>query len=55
MILKNAVTYPAERSQIADKDLTAFNNIAHALKAGDGYIFKSVKTLPETGKNMGPA
>lgn len=42
--------------QIADKGLNCFNNIAHALKAGDGYIFsKSVKTLPETEKNMGPA
>lgn len=37
--------------QIADKGLNCFNNIAHALKAGDGYIFsKSVKTLPETEK-----
>ncbi len=51
MILKNAVTYPAERSRSRIRDLTAFNNIAHALKAGDGYIFsKSVKTLPETEK-----
>ena len=49
--LKNAVTYPAERSRSRIRDLTAFNNIAHALKAGDGYIFsKSVKTLPETEK-----
>ena len=37
--------------QIADKGLNCFNNIFHALKAGDGYIFsKSVKTLPETEK-----
>lgn len=37
--------------QIADKGLNCFNNILHALKAGDGYIFsKSVKTLPETEK-----
>ena len=34
--------------QIADKGLNCFNNIFHALKAGDGYIFsKSVKQLPE--------
>ena len=37
--------------QVADKGLNCFNNILHALKAGDGYIFsKSVKTLPETEK-----
>ncbi len=37
--------------QIADKGLNCFNNIAHALKKGDGYIFsKSVKSLPETEK-----
>lgn len=37
--------------QVADKGLNCFNNIFHALKAGDGYIFsKSVKTLPETEK-----
>ena len=37
--------------QIADKGLNCFNNIAHALKAGDGYIFsRSVKTLSETEK-----
>lgn len=37
--------------QVADKWLNCFNNILHALKAGDGYIFsKSVKTLPETEK-----
>lgn len=35
--------------QVADKGLNCINNIMHALKAGDGYIFsKSVKTLPET-------
>lgn len=35
--------------QVADKGLNCFNNILHALKAGDGYIFsKSVKTLPKT-------
>ena len=37
--------------QVADKGLNCFNNVLHALKAGDGYIFsKSVKTLPETEK-----
>ena len=37
--------------QVADKGLNCFNNILHALKAGDGYIFsKSVKTLSETEK-----
>jgi transposase len=37
--------------QVADKGLNCFNNIFHALKSGDGYIFsKSVKTLPETEK-----
>ena len=35
--------------QVADKGLNCFNNILHALKSGDGYIFsKSVKILPET-------
>ena len=35
--------------QVADKGLNCFNNILHALKAGDGYIYsKSVKNLPET-------
>lgn len=37
--------------QVADKGLNCINNIIHALKAGDGYIFsKSVKTLPEIEK-----
>lgn len=36
---------------VADKGLNCLNNILHALKAGDGYLFsKSVKTLPETEK-----
>lgn len=35
--------------QVADKGLNCINNIMHALKDGDGYIFsKSVKTLSET-------
>ena len=37
--------------QVADKGLNCTNNIMHALRAGDGYLFsKSVKTLPETEK-----
>lgn len=37
--------------QVADKGLNCVNNILHALKAGDGYIFsKSVKGLGETEK-----
>ena len=37
--------------QVADKGLNCFNNIFHAVKSGDGYIFsKSVKMLPETEK-----
>lgn len=37
--------------QIADKGLNCSDNILHALKARDGYIFsRSVKTLPETEK-----
>ena len=37
--------------QVADKGLNCFENILHALKTGDGYIFsKSVKMLPETEK-----
>lgn len=37
--------------QVADKGLNCINNILHALKSGDGYIFsKSVKGLGETEK-----
>lgn len=37
--------------QVADKGLNCFENIMHALKASDGYIFsKSVKMLPDTEK-----
>jgi transposase len=37
--------------QVADKGLNCVNNIYHALKDGDGYIFsKSVKTLAEIEK-----
>lgn len=36
---------------VADKRLNCFNNILHALRSGDGYIFfKSVKNLSETEK-----
>ena len=37
--------------QVADKGLNCAENILHALKAGDGYLFsKSVKQLPEREK-----
>lgn len=37
--------------QVADKGLNCINNIIHALKSGDGYIFsKSIKNLPSTEK-----
>ncbi|MDO4557153.1 MAG: IS1634 family transposase [Lachnospiraceae bacterium] len=37
--------------QVADKGLNSAENIVHALKNGDGYIFsKSVKKLPEIEK-----
>ena len=37
--------------QVADKGLNCANNIVHALKKGDGYIFsKSVKMLPDKEK-----
>ena len=37
--------------QVSDKGLNCAENIFHALKAGDGYIFsKSVKQLPEAEK-----
>ena len=46
---RNSVT--GRTIQIADKRLNCAENIAHALRAGDGYIFsKSVKQLPETGQ-----
>lgn len=57
-VLRNIIDELKQRSHIsgrtirvADKGLNCFNNILHALKSGDGYIFsKSVKTLPETEK-----
>lgn len=46
---RNAVT--GRTIQIADKGLNCAENIFHAVKNGDGYIFsKSVKQLPETEK-----
>lgn len=57
-VLRNIIDELKQRSHIsgrtirvADKGLNCLNNILHALKSGDGYIFsKSVKTLPETEK-----
>ena len=38
--------------QVADKGLNCINNIIHALKNGDGYIFsRSVKTLSDVEKS----
>ena len=40
--------------QIADKGLNCSENIFHAVKNGDGYIFsKSVKQLPEIERTWG--
>lgn len=57
-VLRNVINELKQRNnisgrtiQVADKGLNCFNNIFHALKDGDGYIFsKSVKMLPETEK-----
>lgn len=44
--LKRRNNIPGRTIQVADKGLNCINNILHALKAGDGYLFsKSVKTL----------
>ena len=49
--LKQSSHISGRTIQVADKGLNCFNNIMHALKSGDGYIFsKSVKNLPETEK-----
>lgn len=49
--LKQRNNISGKTIQVADKGLNCINNIMHALKAGDGYIFsKSVKTLPEKEK-----
>ena len=55
-ILRNIIDDLKKRNSIcgktihvADKGLNCTENIVHALKSGDGYIFsKSVKMLPET-------
>lgn len=49
--LKNRNSVSGRTIQIADKGLNCAENIFHALKNGDGYIFsKSVKQLPEVEK-----
>jgi transposase len=49
--LKRRSSIKGRTIQVADKGLNCINNILHALKAGDGYIFsKSVKNLPEVEK-----
>lgn len=49
--LKERNSISGRTIQVADKGLNCGNNIIHALKDGDGYIFsKSVRTLPQTEK-----
>lgn len=49
--LKRRNNISGKTIQVADKGLNCAENILHALKAGDGYLFsKSVKQLPETEK-----
>ena len=49
--LKKRNSVDGRTIQIADKGLNCAENIFHALKNGDGYIFsKSVKQLPEVEK-----
>lgn len=49
--LKSRNNISGKTIQVADKGLNCSENIIHALKAGDGYIFsKSVKQLPEIEK-----
>lgn len=49
--LKKRNSVSGRTIQIADKGLNCAENIFHALKSGDGYIFsKSVKQLPEAEK-----
>lgn len=49
--LKTRNSVSGRTIQIADKGLNCSENIFHAVKNGDGYIFsKSVKQLPETEK-----
>lgn len=49
--LKTRNSVSGRTLQIADKGLNCSENIFHAVKNGDGYIFsKSVKQLPEKEK-----
>lgn len=49
--LKNRNSISGRTIQVADKGLNCAENIFHAVKNGDGYIFsKSVKQLPEVEK-----
>lgn len=49
--LKSRNNISGRTIQVADKGLNCAENILHALKTGDGYIFsKSVKMLPEIEK-----
>lgn len=49
--LKQRNSISGKTIQVADKGLNCTENIVHALKDGNGYIFsKSVKMLPETEK-----
>lgn len=49
--LKERNSISGRTIQVADKGLNCGNNILHALKDGDGYIFsKSVRTLPQIEK-----
>lgn len=49
--LKNRNSISGRTIQVADKGLNCTENIFHAVKNGDGYIFsKSVKQLPEVEK-----
>lgn len=50
--LKQRSNITGRTIQVADKGLNCAENIFHAVKAGDGYIFsKSVKSLPQTEKD----
>ena len=47
--LKSRNNISGRTIQVADKGLNCSENILHAVKSGDGYLFsKSVKQLPET-------
>ncbi len=47
--LKSRNSISGKTIQVADKGLNCSENILHAVKSGDGYLFsKSVKQLPET-------